>query len=248
MQKNKIKPIIAHKQTEEMKIMIQVGKFSLNILHDLVNPITGLTLYLENTKDEQIKNVLKPITQANDAIRNFIKTIQNTVGKPDYTELIDIEEIIKSSMILSKHKSKINNVAINYSRNISGLNIKMNKLDLYQILLNLTGNSIDSFSDADSKRYIKERKVVSISLSENIKHYRLSIIDNGSGIKKSIQNKIFLKNFTTKKSGFGIGLNTINEIINKKLKGYIKVKSKWGEGTKFHLYFPKSITERKLNS
>jgi signal transduction histidine kinase len=240
MNKTKNQTQFTQKQLEEMKIMIQVGKFSFNILHDLINPITGLAIYLENIKDEDLKNDLKPIFEANGEIRNFLKTFQDTVDRPDKTEYVDVEKVIKSSMILIRHKALKNNVSISFSRSVSGLHIKMRKLNFYQIMLNLIGNSIDSLKEKNGN----EKRLVSISLSENQNSFRLTIADNGSGMKKSIQEKIFDKNFTTKTRGFGIGLNTVRDIVEKNLKGTIKVSSEINRGTRFHIYFPKEISRK----
>jgi len=244
MNKNEIKHKIDNDHLAEIKIMLQVGKFSFNILHDLINPITGLALYLENIKDEQLKKNLKPIFDANSEIRDFLKTFQKTVDRPNKTEYVDIEKIIKSSMVLIQHKALKNNVVLNFSRNVAGLKVKMIRLSLYQIMLNLIGNSIDSFENhPDKTKFEKERKYVTVNLSENINNYRLTISDNGSGIKKETLEKIFNKNFTTKKRGFGIGLNTVQYIVENQIKGKIGIKTKWGEGTKFNIYIPKEITK-----
>lgn len=243
MHETEIKNMIETDRLEEIKIMLQVGKFSFNILHDLINPITGLALYLESIDDEQLKRNLKPIFDANGEIRDFLKTFQNTVDEPDKTEYVDIEKVIKSSMVLIQHKAMKHNVVLNFSRNISGLKVKMIRLSLYQILLNLIGNSIDSFQNhPDQIKFKNERKSVTINLSENVNNYRLTVSDNGSGIKNETLNKIFEKNFTTKERGFGIGLNTVKNIVEDQIKGEMKVKTKWSEGTKFSIYIPKEIT------
>jgi signal transduction histidine kinase len=231
---------IDSKRLEDIKIMIQVGKFSFNILHDLINPITGLSLYLDTIKDEKLKNSLKPIFSANSEIRNFLSTFQETVSEPNKIEKVDVEQVIKSALVLIDYKAKKHNVYLSFSRNISGVKIKMNKLNLYQIILNLVGNSIDSFHQHPNQgKFKNERKFVSISLSENINNYRLTISDNGSGIKKKNIDKIFDEQFTTKKHGFGIGLNTVREIVENKIGGQIKIRTSWGDGTKFHIYLPK---------
>jgi C4-dicarboxylate-specific signal transduction histidine kinase len=238
--KNTNQIILDKNQLEDMKIMIQVGKFSFNILHDLINPITGLALYLDTIKDESLKKDLKPIFEANTEIRGLLKTFQNTVDKPGVQENVDVSETIKSALVLMRHKALKNHTTLSFGQNISNLKIKINKLNFYQIILNLVGNSIDSFSDLNDRNKNRKR-FVTVSLSENLKNYRLTIADNGSGIKKSHIEKIFDKNFTTKTHGFGIGLHTVRDIIENEIGGEIKIKTKWQTGTKFHIYIPKKL-------
>jgi signal transduction histidine kinase len=234
------KIVLDKKRLEEMKIMIQVGKFSFNILHDLINPITGLALYLDSIRDEELKNELKPIFETNKEIRDLLKTFQATVDKPGKVEKVNVDQNIRSSIILLRHKAIKNNVSINYGRTTTDLRVKMSRLNFYQIILNLIGNSIDSFNDLNSKNKNRKRSVT-ISLSENLNNYRLTVADNGSGIRKNNLNKIFNKNFTTKKHGYGIGLYTVKNIIENEIGGHIKIKSEWQVGTKFHIYIPKNL-------
>ncbi|MBS4021393.1 MAG: PAS domain S-box protein [Dethiobacter sp.] len=67
----------------------------------------------------------------------------------------------------------------------------------------------------------------------------LTITDEGSGIPKKHQAKIFDPYFSTKKKGNGIGLTICYSII-KKHDGHISVKSAEGEGASFTVYLPVS--------
>ncbi len=68
---------------------------------------------------------------------------------------------------------------------------------------------------------------------------RLSILDNGCGISKEVQCKIFDPFYTTKDVGKGTGLGlamAYGAIQNH--HGVIEVESSEGEGTAFHIYLP----------
>jgi PAS domain S-box-containing protein len=68
-------------------------------------------------------------------------------------------------------------------------------------------------------------------------YVKLSIEDNGAGIREAHMEKIFDPFFTTKEKGRGLGLASAFSII-KNHGGYISVESKVGEGTTFHIYLP----------
>ncbi len=68
---------------------------------------------------------------------------------------------------------------------------------------------------------------------------QISIKDQGKGITRESQQKIFDPYFTTKQSGSGLGLASAYSIV-KKHKGYITVESVSGQGAIFNIYLPAS--------
>jgi two-component system, NtrC family, nitrogen regulation sensor histidine kinase NtrY len=67
----------------------------------------------------------------------------------------------------------------------------------------------------------------------------LEIEDNGTGIPKELESKIFQPNFTTKSSGTGLGLAICQQIIEQ-ANGKIWFDSEEGKGTKFTIELPKT--------
>jgi CheY-like chemotaxis protein len=66
---------------------------------------------------------------------------------------------------------------------------------------------------------------------------KLTIQDQGIGIKKEQLKKVFDPYFTTKQKGSGLGLAVVYSIIDKH-NGRITIDSKLGEGTTFSIYLP----------
>lgn len=103
-----------------------------------------------------------------------------------------------------------------------------------QVLLNLLSNAI-KFTPEGGKLKIE-------AVSEN-NHGRISVIDNGIGIKKDDQERIFepfcrLEDQTGKKeSGTGLGLTIAKQIIEKH-SGRIWVESEYGKGSRFTFTLP----------
>ncbi|MEM9830727.1 MAG: ATP-binding protein [Bacteroidota bacterium] len=71
----------------------------------------------------------------------------------------------------------------------------------------------------------------------------LKVIDNGTGIAKEIQNKVFLPNFSTKYAGSGIGLAIARRGIEH-VGGRITFDTKEGAGTTFLIELP-LVTQQK---
>jgi signal transduction histidine kinase len=67
-------------------------------------------------------------------------------------------------------------------------------------------------------------------------HPSIQVADNGPGIHKEVQEKIFIPFFTTKKGGTGIGLSLSRQIMRMH-SGSITVQSRPSQETVFTLRF-----------
>jgi len=101
---------------------------------------------------------------------------------------------------------------------------------VYQVLINLAVNAIQSMPQGGTLKIGTSRK------SEGI---QLIVEDTGTGMSEEVRNKVFTPFFTTKDvgEGTGLGLSVVEGIISSH-GGSISVESILGEGTKFTLYLP----------
>ncbi|MGB3776414.1 MAG: ATP-binding protein, partial [Leeuwenhoekiella sp.] len=105
-----------------------------------------------------------------------------------------------------------------------------NRAALYQIFINLIGNSI-KYND-------KDHPIIDISFEESKDFYHLYVKDNGIGISEEKIESIFdLFHVATDKDkngnrGNGIGLSTVKKLVTN-LGGNIDVDSTVGKGTTF---------------
>ena len=76
-----------------------------------------------------------------------------------------------------------------------------------------------------------------LGLSEDAEWVEISFSDNGPGIPKDIQDKVFIPNFTTKNTGAGLGL-AISKNIVEGSGGKITFRSS-EKGTIFFVYLRK---------
>jgi signal transduction histidine kinase len=101
---------------------------------------------------------------------------------------------------------------------------------LDQVLINLVVNAIEAVKDSPEPKI-----VLSANFSSDNKVV-VKVADNGNGMSKEVQEKIFIPFFSTKKQGSGIGLSLCKQIIMLH-KGSIQVQSVEGAGTQFLLQF-----------
>jgi signal transduction histidine kinase len=98
------------------------------------------------------------------------------------------------------------------------------------ILNNLIANAITYHNFSQEQPFIK------VQVSVKNKFALIEVVDNGRGIKKEHQEKIFGMFYRASEDtkGSGLGLYIVKEAVAK-LKGNIWLKSKWGAGTKFSI-------------
>lgn len=125
-------------------------------------------------------------------------------------------------------------------------NIKAEKSQLDQVLMNLSVNSRDAMPGGGRLIFetcnveIGEDQVNMLDVKlEPGKYVCLGVYDTGTGIPIRYMDKIFDPFFSSKKEGqgTGLGLSVVYGIV-KIFKGVIDVKSKVNEGTQFRIYFP----------
>jgi signal transduction histidine kinase len=118
-----------------------------------------------------------------------------------------------------------------------------NHTELQQCLLNLCLNAIQAMPEGGSLRI----ETAQVNLADDFfstdesgtpgRYLRISVIDTGAGMPPDVLQRLFEPFFTTKETGTGLGLLSCKRIVASH-GGLMRVRSRVGEGTQFHLYLP----------
>ncbi len=225
----------------QKKITQIKSDFINNMTHELKTPIATIGLACEALKDKDIElnkpmkdKFLSTITNENERLGKLVETVlQNTIsdkGTPELKlEIFNIEEIIEKAMksiqlSFDKEEGSI-------ETDFMALNkiVEADKLHITNVIYNLLDNSL---------KYSENKPHVKISTRDVIGGLVIRIKDNGIGIAKDNQEKIFEKLFRVPTGnihnvkGFGLGLSYVKSIMELH-QGSIKVESKLGHGSTF---------------
>jgi signal transduction histidine kinase len=123
------------------------------------------------------------------------------------------------------------NIRIKFLLN-SGVSVNMNPDEIRQVLSNLIQNSIDALS-------LTSKKNKTIEIKTSVKNSKLicSVSDNGPGISKKMQSKLFALYESSKISNSGIGLWLSNYIVTKH-KGSLILNKASANGAEFIIELP----------
>lgn len=190
---------------------------------------------VQTIKQEQ-RDINKEINYLQDnlnQIKMLIKLRLSERNSRGIIEKVNIESVIEAALILQAAAIHQNHIMIirNYSQVLTLFTVRSK---LQQIIINLVKNAIEALIESS-----KPEKMLTITV-ETLKKNELRIIvtDNGIGILKKMQDKIFSFGFTTKQEGHGYGLHSC-ALLAVELNGSLTVKSKGlNQGASFLLDIP----------
>ncbi|HRB70481.1 MAG TPA: HAMP domain-containing sensor histidine kinase [Flavobacterium sp.] len=209
-----IQKVIEKKEKEAWINLMKV------ISHELLNSLTPIRSLSQNLQEivdqdalssedlEDIRLSLSTIINRSDHLQFFVDNYRKLAMLPSpQKEKTGLQSLVKSCVdtmmpLFKTHGISVHN-KIDFDR---WLYVDRNQLE--QVILNLLTNSMYALT-GDST----DSKVIELSASVANNRLFIVISDNGAGIEKEIQDKIFLPFFTTRKEGAGIGLTLSKNII-----------------------------------
>jgi len=230
---------LADRELLQAEKLSMTGKIARTIAHEVRNPLTNLTLALEQLKDEVPQEVedaelyFNIISRNVDRISKLISDLLNS-SKPKELNLQvqSLNALVTDALNLVKDRLNLQSINLKEKYDPSLPLIPLDSDQIKIALLNLFINAIEAM-----KPKIGE---LSVTTSGEDGIISLTIQDNGTGINKENLEKLFEPFFTGKKEGTGLGLTTAQNIIQSH-RGKIKAESEVGLGTTFIIKFSTNL-------
>ncbi len=213
---------------------IWVG-LSRETAHQLGTPVSALLGWLEYLKHDKtdLAKVLPEIESDIDRLQQVSRRFSK-MGSIPVIENFNLSKRVNSTLdYLEKRIPSMGGKVILINNIDSDVKIKANGTLISWAVENLIRNSIDSID--------KDNGQIEVALKEDAYYIKIHISDNGCGIPKKDWKNIFRPGFSTKKSGWGLGLSLCQRIVNDVHVGKIYVlESKLNVGTTFEITIPKT--------
>jgi len=212
-------------------------KFASIAAHDIKSPLATIVMLADlveniyaNQLDAKGQELIQLINTSANNLAHFIDGIlkysRNTKLLQENKEQVNLKKVVTDLIPIIDLKKE---VEFNITCDVD-LTTYINKVALEQILINLLVNSI-KYNDKNKIR-------ISVIIEEIHNFIKFNVIDNGSGIKKQNQERIF-EIFETASTadrsgnkGHGIGLATVKSLVEG-LGGTIGLSSEIGTGSNF---------------
>jgi C4-dicarboxylate-specific signal transduction histidine kinase len=123
-------------------------------------------------------------------------------------ELVDVNEVIQEMIVLLRSEAMRHSISIRAELAADLPQVMGDRVQLQQVMMNLTVNGIDAMKDVDGTRELAIRS----QRAEN-EQVLVSVSDTGVGLPPQQAEQIFNAFFTTKAHGTGMGLRISRSII-----------------------------------
>jgi PAS domain S-box-containing protein len=209
-----------------------VGKISSTISHELRNPLATInnSVYFLNMKlgdaDEKIRKHIEIIQAEVDRSRQIISNLL------DFTRIKQLKFAKANILVVIKnalsHVAVPDGITIQTLDNAGDLQLDVDSDLIQQVFINIITNAIQAMPQGGN---------LSITIESDGDLVTVKFKDSGVGIPPENIPKLFEPLFTTKKSGIGLGLTLVKDIIDRH-GGEINVESDEGLGTTFTIILP----------
>ncbi len=233
--------IFKQKKLSEIK-----NDFISNMTHEFKTPISTISLACEVLNDktfeksqERVNNYVKIIGDENKRLGLLVENILQTaiLDKGEFKlkiQSIDINLLIEQT--IENIKLQVENKEGAITTDLKALSpvINADRVHVTNVVFNLIDNAL---------KYSDKKPKINISTRNNNEGIFISVEDNGIGISKENQKRIFDTMYRVSTGnihnvkGFGLGLSYVKAVVEKH-GGEINVESSLGKGSNFTVYLP----------
>jgi signal transduction histidine kinase len=257
-------------QLVQSEKMASLGLLTAGISHEINTPIgvvvTSLSVIQDRSKELIAKIAENKLTKSklNSALEDIgesaevsNKSLTRVVTLISNFKQVAVDHVIEEpreinlaqyiNEILDTLSSQLKKKGIHFnSVDHSSIKLKTIPGALAQVLTNLITNTIShAFTDSNI-----DKAKINIELEQPTQNeINIMFSDNGSGMSQEILENIYEPFYTTKRSegGTGLGMNSVYNIMQQKIKGKIDIQSKVNEGTTVTLSLPCYIESNSSN-
>ncbi len=226
---------------QQLYRFVELGRITSGVIHDLTNPLTTVSLGLEELKSRPRGRLASPqlsqAIRATQQMQRFIGVAKRQVQQQEIKTIFRIDNEIKDALAILTYKAKQQHVELVFTADQACDNYG-DPIKFQQVVTNLVSNAIDAY---DEIKVAKNRLQVVVSVEPTPSGTNLIVQDWGAGISEKDREHIFEPLFTTKspEKGMGIGLSITKSIVEQDFHGKIQVQSESGKGTTFRVSFPR---------
>lgn len=239
--------VVMRNVTEEREAEYMKDEFVSNVSHELRSPLASIKGFIftlmsnPGLKKEKKDHFMKIINEESDRLVDLIEDLLDLSriesGRRELVpEKVSLSEVVKPILSSLSPRAGAKKIHINISVPADLPDVFADEAALKQIMVNLVSNAI---------KFTPEKGIIDVGAmpARAKKNYvEIYVSDNGAGIDKDEQKKVFEKFYRVEKlahtiPGTGLGLSIVQELVRMS-GGEIRLESEPGKGSKFTFTLP----------
>jgi signal transduction histidine kinase len=252
-------------QLVQAEKMASLGELTAGIAHEIQNPLNFVNNFsevnaelliemreqLEKGNLAEAKRISADVEanehkishhggRADGIVKNMVLHARGSVGQKEPTNINALaEEYLRLSYHAIRAKDKLFHAELRTAFDDTMGKIEIIPQDIGRVLVNMYNNAFYTVAEKRKQTNDHYEPIITVCTKKSNEHVEILVKDNGTGIPKKVQVKIFQPFFTTKPAGdgTGLGLSLAYDII-KAHGGDIKVNTNENEGTEFLIQLP----------
>lgn len=226
---------LLQEQYSDLKRLSAMGEMAASLAHQVRTPLSSAILYASNISRNGLDETVRK--KFSDKLLSRLQNLETLVedmllfarggrfdAKPQ-TLASFIDDLDESLQV----KIEEYQCSLSINKKLPDIKLNINQPALISCIHNLVTNAVQSIDTV-----VKIEIDCVVAAKDKI---QLSIKDNGSGIPKNIQDKLFEPFFTTRSQGTGLGLPVVEAVVRAH-NGKLRFESKESEGTVFYIQLP----------
>ena len=202
------------RNNEKKHIWVGMARETAHQLGTPVSALMGWVDWLKNHPDKT-EEIIPEMEADLQRLEQIGRRFSKMGSKSDFEELDLSERVEKIVNYLTKRLPSLGKKVKLVNDIEPGIFIRANGSLLAWSIENIIRNGIDAIERVDG--------MISISLKKDVDGIKIRIEDNGKGIPKKDWKNIFRPGFSTKQTGWGLGLSLSSRIVEEIHGGSLKV-------------------------
>jgi two-component system sensor kinase FixL len=196
-----------------------MGEMAAGIAHEINQPLSAIAAYAQAAKriiaaerlgTHALMDVCEKIDEQALRAGRVIEHLRKFIRKQETrNETVDVNRVVADVANLIEADARAEGIRVTIRYGDALPNLHANSIQLQQVLLNLTRNSVDAMRQPGGG----EREVSIATERTERGGVRICVADHGPGVSRQLGDSVFDPFVTTKRDGLGVGLAISRTII-----------------------------------
>ncbi|HXY30370.1 MAG TPA: HAMP domain-containing sensor histidine kinase [Gemmatimonadaceae bacterium] len=179
--------------------------------HQLATPLSSLSGWLELLREHCTDDLSASAVAHMDGDLDRLQRVSHRferIGRPPRKDKVDLGDLVVrvGEYFQARVPTLAHRVTVVASRGTEPIIIEGDEVLLEWAIEVLVKNGLDALAGRGGRMYLTTKRL-------DPEHVRVRVADDGPGIARELRNRIFEPGFSTKESGWGIGLSLAKRIV-----------------------------------